>query len=309
MSEFGNNGHARACRGHPPPHPNPPPRAGEGAEGAFDFAELRRWAASGAIVVLAHGGVAAAMVSWREPIDLSEPAAAIVIQFAPVPVAPAALATEVPPGPEQVESDASPSKPGEIVEEKIEERLEQKTEAKLELELHLESKPVEEPPPPLPPAPDPELAIAPPPPRQEAKLANPQLQEPRTPAPLTLAPQALPVETAAVPAAPEQGPFTPSDAKALQSWQKQIVALLERNKRYPPAAQARRQQGVAQVFFSLDRQGRVVESRITRSSGAALLDEEAMALIRRAQPFPPWPARELRGEKVELTVPIRFNLK
>jgi TonB family protein len=40
-----------------------------------------------------------------------------------------------------------------------------------------------------------------------------------------------------------------------------------------------------------------------------LLDEEALALIRRAQPFPPWPPREIRGEKVELTVPIRFNLK
>ena len=182
-------------------------------------------------------------------------------------------------------------------------------EAKLELEPRLESKPLEEPPPELPPAPDPELAIAPPPPRQEARRESPQLQEPRPPAPLTLAPPALPVETAAVPAAPEQGPFTPSDAKALQSWQKQIVALLERNKRYPAAAQARRQQGVAQVSFSLDRQGRVVESRLMRSSGATLLDEEALALIRRAQPFPPWPARELRGEKVELTVPIRFNLK
>ena len=99
---------------------------------------------------------------------------------------------------------------------------------------------------------------------------SPQLQELRQPAPAKLAPPALPVEIAAGPAAPEQGPFTPSESKALQSWQKQIVALLERNKRYPLAAQARGQKGVAQVFFSLDRQGRVVESRIIRSSGAAL---------------------------------------
>ena len=95
----------------------------------------------------------------------------------------------------------------------------------------------------------------------------------------------------------------------MQTWQKQIVALLERNKRYPAAAQSRREQGVAQVFFSLDRQGRVVDSRVVRSSGAAALDEEALALVRRAQPFPAWPAPEFPGERVDLTVPIRFNLK
>jgi periplasmic protein TonB len=279
------------------------------ALGAFEFADLRRWVASGAIVLLAHGGIAAAMVGWREPIDLSEPAAAIVIHFTPVPVAPAALQSEVPPGPEQVESEAAPSRPGDIVEDKLEEKLEQKVEAKLESETWLESKPLEEPPPQLPTAPDPEVAVEPPPRRQEAQLERPQLAEPRPPAPVTQAPQALPVEVAALPAAPEQGAFTPSDAKALQSWQKQIVALLERNKRYPPAAQARRQQGVTQVFFRLDRQGRVIDSRVVRSSGVGLLDEEAMALIRRAQPFPPWPVGQLTGERVDLTVPIRFNLK
>ncbi len=86
------------------------------------------------------------------------------------------------------------------------------------------------------------------------------------------------------------------------------MALLERNKRYPEVAQSRRQQGIAQVFFSLDRQGRVIDSRVARSSGASVLDEEALALLRRAQPFPA-PPRELPGERVDLTVPIRFNLK
>jgi protein TonB len=86
------------------------------------------------------------------------------------------------------------------------------------------------------------------------------------------------------------------------------VTLLERNKRYPPAARSRRQQGVAQLFFSLDRHGHVTESRVLRSSGATTLDQEALALLRRAQPFPP-PPPELTGERVGVTVPIRFNLK
>jgi periplasmic protein TonB len=45
-----------------------------------------------------------------------------------------------------------------------------------------------------------------------------------------------------------------------------------------------------------------------RSSGASALDDEALALLRRAEPFPP-PPPELPGARVDLTVPIRFNLR
>jgi protein TonB len=92
------------------------------------------------------------------------------------------------------------------------------------------------------------------------------------------------------------------------TWKMHILALLERNKHYPEAAQSRRQEGVAQVFFSIDRQGRVINSRLVRSSGASTLDDEALALLRRAEPFPP-PPPELPGARVDLTVPIRFNLR
>jgi periplasmic protein TonB len=256
------------------------------------LADLRRWLISGAIIVLAHGGIAAGMVSWRDEIEPAEPAAAIVIEFAPVPVAPAAPQTEIPPGPEQVMSDASPNKPVESLEEK------QKTEEKVA------SRPVEEPPPEIKPAPNPDVALEP----LHQEVTSPQRQEPRTPAPTTSAPQALPEQTAALPAAPAQGRITPNTSNAVPTWKTQIVALLERNKRYPESAQSHHQQGIAQVFFSLDRQGRVIDSRIVRSSGTSALDEEALALLRRAQPFPP-PPPELSGSRVDLTVPIRFNLK
>ena len=78
-------------------------------------------------------------------------------------------------------------------------------------------------------------------------------QEPRPPAPMTSAPQAIPEHTAAIPAAPIQGQIVPTTSNAVPTWKTQVVALLERNKRYPEAAQSRREQGVAQVFFSLDR--------------------------------------------------------
>jgi protein TonB len=208
-----------------------------------------------------------------------------------------------------VMSDASPNKPVESIEEKPEENIEHKIEAKIEqkVEEKVVPKPVEEPPPEVAPAPNPEVAVQPPP-QQQVKQETPIRQEPRPPAPTTSAPHAIPEQTAAIPAAPTQGQSNPNASSALPSWKTQIIALLERNKRYPPAAQSRHEQGVAQVSFSLDRQGRVIDSRIVRSSGAAALDEEALALLRRAQPFPKPPA-ELRGEHVGLTVPIRFNLK
>ncbi len=202
-----------------------------------DLANLRRWVISAAVVVLAHGGIAAATVTWREVIEPAEPAAAIVIDFAPVPVAPANLQTEIPPGPEQVMSDASPNKPVESREEKIEEKVEQKVEAKLEqkVEEKVESKPVEEPPPEIKPAPNPDVAIEPPPP-PEVKQETPQRQEPRPPAPTTSAPQALPEESALIPAAPTPGPITSKNSQGVLKWKNQIVALLERNKCYLLAA-------------------------------------------------------------------------
>ena len=275
---------------------------------AEDIVDLRRWAICGAVVVFAHGGIGAAMVTWHEPIEPDDPAAAIVIEFAPILAAPAKQ-TELPPGPEMVASDASPSRPTESLEEKVEEKIEQKIEAKLEQKVDekVESKPVEQPPPEVKPAPNPEVAIEPPPP-QEVKQETPKRQDPRTPAPATSALQAIPEQTAAIPVAPTQGKLKPSNSNAVPTWSRKVAMLLERTIRYPAAAERRGQTGVVQVFFSLDRQGHLVDSRVVRSSGVAVLDEEALALLRRAQPLPP-PPPEFPGEPVTLIVPIRFNLK
>jgi protein TonB len=252
--------------------------------------DLRRWLVSGAVVVLAHGALAGAMFKWHQEVDAEEPSGAIVVEFAPAPVGPAVANAQIPPGPEQVMSEAVPDQPV-----RAEEKVEQK----------IATVAPEEPPPEVRPATNPEVPVEPPV-TQEAK-PEPR-QEPRAPVPITTAPQAVPMQTAVVPAAPVQGRPTRKTSTAIPTWTSQLVAVLERNKRYPPAAQARREEGVAQVFFTLDRQGRLVESRIVRSSGALILDEEALALLQRAQPFPPPPA-ELAGPRVALTVPIRFNLK
>jgi protein TonB len=187
-----------------------------------------------------------------------------------------AFAPEQIAAPEQVVSDAVPDEPIEKVEKKEERPVDAKGEE--EVEHKVEPKPREEP--------------------------------PRNAVPVTTPPPPELPKIAALPAGPVQGtPTKPIDMKAMQTWVGAISALLERKKRYPPAAHARREQGVAQVSFVLDRQGRLVESHIARSSGAADLDEEALALVHRAQPFPPRPANGVQDEQVHLNVPIRFSLK
>ena len=202
---------------------------------ADDLVDLRRWAICGAIVVLTHGGIAAAMVNWRDSDEAAEPAAAIVIEFAPVPVAPAMPQMEIPPGPEQVMSDASPNKPTESLEEKIEEKIEQKVEAKLEqkVEEKVDTKPVEEPPPEVAPAPDPEVAVQPPPP-QEVKQETPKRQEPRPPAPV------VDRNAAAVAVLTEDLQLLQKLAQGAPAEQAEIIAAAQRDYETAPTPSRRR---------------------------------------------------------------------
>ena len=110
------------------------------------------------------------------------------------------------------------------------------------------------------------------------------------------------------PRTPAPAPPAINSGAARASWQAQLVGWLERNKRYPRLAQEQRQEGTVYLRFAIDRQGRVLSSQIERGSGYALLDEEVLALIQRAQPLPAPPA-EVLGARIELTVPIQFSLR
>ena len=92
----------------------------------------------------------------------------------------------------------------------------------------------------------------------------------------------------------------------MATWQSQIVTILEHNKRYPAEARARGEHGVTRLAFSIDGNGRLLSSRIVASSGSAALDAETLALVQRAQPYPP-PPPELAGS--EMTVPVSFNIR
>ena len=96
---------------------------------------------------------------------------------------------------------------------------------------------------------------------------------------------------------------------AVPNWKSQLVARLERYKRYPSEAQSRGEQGVAQLAFSVDRSGGVHNARIVRSSGSSVLDRRNAGAGRSArQPLPP-PPPEISGAQIPIVVPIRYNVR
>jgi protein TonB len=97
-----------------------------------------------------------------------------------------------------------------------------------------------------------------------------------------------------------------STAAATADWRARLLAHLNRFKRYPAAAQMRRQQGVAYVRLTLLPNGSVQGVRLQTSAGVESLDEEALALIQRALPLPVPPDDDGRHE---LVVPIQFTLR
>ena len=98
---------------------------------------------------------------------------------------------------------------------------------------------------------------------------------------------------------PQSAP--PSYRNALRAW-------LERHKDYPRRARAMRMEGVAKLYFVIDRKGRVLEWEIRNSSGERMLDEAVEDMIRRADPMPAMPD-EMTVERMELLVAIGFTLR
>lgn len=88
----------------------------------------------------------------------------------------------------------------------------------------------------------------------------------------------------------------------------QLRAWLEAHKTYPKRARMRREEGVVEVAFAVDRQGRLLTGDVVRSSGHASLDAEAMAMLDRSNPFPGAP-HSVRGERIEVSTPVEFSLQ
>ena len=264
--------------------------------------ETGRWAIC---IVLALGihaaGAAALLARWNAEPDQVANAPLIMIELEPVPVAPDIKQTEAPPGPQQQQAAAEPERPKPA--EKTAELPPPPQQSKAPPQA-APQKPVEQTAA-LPPAPqaEPQLAVMPPPKPLEKPVEKKQQQKHASlPSAPSTAEKKATRAAAPVPGAASHNP------DAVPNWKSLLVARLERNKRYPPEAQSRGEQGVAQLAFSVDRSGRVHHARIVRSSGSNLLDAATLALIERAAPLPP-PPPEIAGAQIAIQVPIRYNIR
>ncbi|SYZ51376.1 energy transducer TonB [Xanthomonas arboricola pv. juglandis] len=236
-----------------------------------------RWAGSIASALLLHGGVAALMLLdfvAQPPAPVAAPLAAMTVELAPLPAAREHQLTEKPPGPEQIESRVQPKPQPRAFD------------------------------------PPPEVKTHPPPDALAAKLEDKPEAEQVTGADRTTAvPSSVaPAVADAALQAPVQGVASENATAVIQSWENRLLTHLEQHKRYPGAAQRRRQEDTVYLRFTMDRSGNVLQWTIWRSRGYALLDAEVDALIRRAAPLPP-PPPEMTGNTVEMIVPVEFFLR
>lgn len=83
-----------------------------------------------------------------------------------------------------------------------------------------------------------------------------------------------------------------------------VLSQLQANRRYPPQAARMRLQGTVVVELVVAADGSLVGVRMVSSSGHAVLDDEALRLVRTSAPFPALP-----GGKATATfsVPIRYG--
>lgn len=249
-----------------------------------DARDLRRWLICGVVVLCAHGAVAGWLTHLSEAMPSGAPPEAIIVDLSPPAEIPAETPLmDVPEGPKQEENTPPPEPP---VEQQVVEQIPEAPQP----EVAMVAPPPEPPPPPEP-------IKEPPPPEVKPKPKKP-------PAPKTTAPRPQ-TRVAALP--PHPGiPSPTANPAARASWNSLIASQIERHKRYPADSQSRGDQGVTRVSFALDRNGRVLSASIAGGSGFSALDQESLATIRRAAPFPP-PPSDVAGSTFNFTVPIRYK--
>lgn len=281
---------------------------------------LLRWAGAAFSVAALHAGTAYAIMHWPRPsLPSGEPPAAVMIELAPVPMAPESPPQEVAVGEQAVMSDQSTPSEQKQEQPREPDKSEPKPEPPPEPKPEAETRP--EPPPPtetpkLAEVPDaeavlPALAQEPPAetkpeekppepekPKEEEKEKSPPQQQSKKAAKATTAPKPIVAPKAKTNAAPTSGT---ASSMLMATWRGTVVAHLNRLKRAPGGSR-----GTATVAFSIDRRGNVQSARLARSSGIANLDREAVALVRRASPVPAPPAN-VKGSSVLLSVPVTIS--
>lgn len=85
-----------------------------------------------------------------------------------------------------------------------------------------------------------------------------------------------------------------------------LLSHVQRHKRYPAAAARQRITGATKLAITIDRSGKLAGAKVAAGSGHAILDEEAVAVARRAAPYPR-PPDGVGGGTISFSVTLRFK--
>jgi TonB family protein len=249
----------------------------------------RLWLLAGLGAIALHVGGAALAIAHLRTVESDDSLGAPAIEIGLEMMSPQLEPTDLPPGPDSDAAAASPA------------LADQKAELK---EAELPKDPPKE-------TDDPDRVVTP------NESNKPREEETKTAAVQTSASaESAPAEAAATPSseAVRKGPRSVAPAlgngesarRVRLTWQKELMAHLDRHKRYP----AERSQKSAEILvsFALDRMGHVLSSSIAKGSGDAAFDQAALAMVRRSDPVPP-PPPVVADEGLNFTLPVIFKVK
>lgn len=285
------------------PHSN---RGIESAPGAERLLSAAKWSVCASAVLAAHAAALWMMTHWVTPSGASAaPDQPIMIELAPAPVD--AASADPPPEPE-AETEEAKAEP-QVNPPKT---SEPPAEPSPSPEPMNETPPAESsraPDPPPPPVAEAEAVLPPPAPKAFQK-APAQKREAKKPVAPKVEPRPRPVARQKSAPAAVPAPRTPSaisagmpaaSAASRSNWQSEVAAHLNRFKR----SSATGATGTARVAFRINARGQVLSVSLAGSSGDPGLDQEAVALVRRASPVPAPPPG--MGAGLSLAVPVRFT--
>ena len=134
-----------------------------------------------------------------------------------------------------------------------------------------------------------------------------------SPAISPVAPAALPVSVTGAstiqPIAQTTAPVAAVDgaAEALARYRQRLTALLARQQEYPRVAAMRGWEGEVRLRLRVARKGQLIAVALDRSSGHAVLDEHAAAMLADLGNLPPLPD-SVEGSEIQVVVPVNYRL-
>jgi protein TonB len=105
----------------------------------------------------------------------------------------------------------------------------------------------------------------------------------------------------------EKMDVTSPQKEAMLRYQDMIKQRIEQARIYPLWAKKQGVEGIASLYFTILPSGIGQDIKIIHSSGSNILDEEAIATVKRANPFHPVP-KEISSSPIGMKVAIVFSL-